>query len=107
MLAPSSARRTPTTAATTPFFINGARRLICTTDYYWNVGTARFFNGGIVNGPSYSPGATDNSQLNGAPCANKMIRIATFTDGTSNTVIMSESVQSNSGHQARRPGDGL
>jgi prepilin-type N-terminal cleavage/methylation domain-containing protein/prepilin-type processing-associated H-X9-DG protein len=85
------------------FFINGARRLICTTDYYWNVGTARFFTGGMVNGPSYSPGATDNSQLGGAACASKVIRIATVTDGTSNTVMMSESLQSNSGVQA----DGL
>jgi prepilin-type N-terminal cleavage/methylation domain-containing protein/prepilin-type processing-associated H-X9-DG protein len=85
------------------FFINGARRLICTTDYYWNVGTGRFFTGGLVNGPSYSPGATDNSQLKGAQCANKVIKMATFVDGTSNTAIMSESLQSNSGVQA----DGL
>jgi prepilin-type N-terminal cleavage/methylation domain-containing protein/prepilin-type processing-associated H-X9-DG protein len=85
------------------FFINGARKLICTTDYYWNVGTARFFTGGMVNGPSYSPGATDNSQLGGAQCASKTIKIASFVDGTSNTVIMSESLQSNNGVQA----DGL
>ena len=39
--------------------INGQNKLVCTTDYYWNVGTRRFFNGGIVNGPSYSPGAID------------------------------------------------
>ena len=85
------------------YFMSGARRLVCTTDYYWNVGTARFFTGGIVNGPSYSPGATDNSQLGGAQCANKVIKMASFTDGTSNTVIMSESVQSNAGAQV----DGL
>jgi prepilin-type N-terminal cleavage/methylation domain-containing protein/prepilin-type processing-associated H-X9-DG protein len=85
------------------FFMNGARKLICTTDYYWNVGTARFFTGGIVNGPSYSPGATDNSQLNGAQCANRVIKIATVIDGTSNTAMMSESLQSNSGLQV----DGL
>jgi prepilin-type processing-associated H-X9-DG protein len=81
------------------FFINGQRRLICTTDYYWNVGLGRFFTGGIVNGPSYSPGATDISQLNGAQCASKTIRIASFTDGTSNTALMSESVQSAEGQQ--------
>jgi prepilin-type processing-associated H-X9-DG protein len=77
--------------------INGQNKLVCTTDYYWNVGLGRFFNGGIVNGPSYSPGAIDISQLNGAQCANNVIRIASFTDGTSNTAVMSESVQSNSG----------
>jgi prepilin-type N-terminal cleavage/methylation domain-containing protein/prepilin-type processing-associated H-X9-DG protein len=85
------------------FFFNGARKLISTTNYYWNVGTARFFTGGVVNGPSYTPGATDISQLGGAPCANRVIRISSMTDGTSNTAILSESVQSNSGLQA----DGL
>ncbi len=78
-------------------FINGQNKLVCTTDYYWNVGLSRFFNGGMVNGPSYSPGAEDNSTLNGAQCAAKTIKISSFTDGTSNTAIMSESVQSNSG----------
>jgi prepilin-type N-terminal cleavage/methylation domain-containing protein/prepilin-type processing-associated H-X9-DG protein len=76
--------------------VNGQTKLVCTTDYYWNVGKSRFFTGGIVNGPSYSPGAVDNS-LPGGQCANKMVTIASFVDGTSNTVIMSESVQSNSG----------
>ena len=76
--------------------INGMNKLVCTTDYYWNVGKSRFFTGGIVNGPSYSPGAIDAS-LPGGPCANNVIRIASFTDGTSNTAIMSESQQSNSG----------
>ena len=51
----------------------------------------------MVNGPSYSPGAIDYSILNGGQCANKVITIASFTDGTSNTAVMSESVQSNSG----------
>ena len=50
--------------------INGQNKLVCTTDYYWNVGTSRFFNGGIVNGPSYSPGAIDAS-LPGGPCATR------------------------------------
>jgi prepilin-type N-terminal cleavage/methylation domain-containing protein/prepilin-type processing-associated H-X9-DG protein len=76
--------------------VNGANKLVCTTDYYWNVGKSRYFTGGIVNGPSYSPGAIDYN-LPGGPCANKTIKISSFTDGTSNTVIMSESVQSNSG----------
>jgi prepilin-type N-terminal cleavage/methylation domain-containing protein/prepilin-type processing-associated H-X9-DG protein len=80
-------------------FINGANKLICTTDYYWNVGTSRFFNGGMVNGPSYSPGVLDFEILNGAPCASKVIKISSFTDGTSNTAIMSESLQSNSGQE--------
>ncbi|WP_422924098.1 DUF1559 domain-containing protein [Singulisphaera sp. PoT] len=78
------------------FFINGDRRLISTTDYYWNVGLSRFLNGGTVNGPTYTPGALDQNSLNG-PCAGSTITLATFTDGTSNTVIMSESVQSSEG----------
>ncbi len=76
--------------------INGANKLVCTTDYYWNVGLSRFFNGGIVNGPSYSPGATDGNYP-GVSIAGKTIKISSFTDGTSNTVVMSESQQSNSG----------
>jgi prepilin-type N-terminal cleavage/methylation domain-containing protein/prepilin-type processing-associated H-X9-DG protein len=77
------------------FLINGQNKLICTTDYYWNVGTARFYaNGGQVNGPSYSPGALDDK---GNQIANNVIKISSFTDGTSNTVIMSESLQSKSG----------
>ncbi len=78
------------------FFINGTQRLIGTTDYYWNVGNSRFFTGGMVNGPSYSPGAIDYN-LPGGLDANRTISMASFTDGTSNTVVMSESVQSNSG----------
>jgi prepilin-type N-terminal cleavage/methylation domain-containing protein/prepilin-type processing-associated H-X9-DG protein len=80
-------------------FINGQNRLICTTDYYWNVGTSRFFNGGMVNGPSYSPGVLDFEILSGGLCANKTIKLATFTDGTSNTAIMSESLQSSEGQE--------
>jgi prepilin-type processing-associated H-X9-DG protein len=53
----------------------------------------------MVNGPSYSPGALDFSQLGGQPCASKVIRISSFTDGTSNTALMSESVQSSEGQQ--------
>jgi prepilin-type N-terminal cleavage/methylation domain-containing protein/prepilin-type processing-associated H-X9-DG protein len=78
------------------FLINGQNKLICTTDYYWNIGTARFYNGGKVNGPSYSPGALDPS---GNPVANNVIKIATMTDGTSNTAVMSESLQSKSGQE--------
>ncbi len=93
----------PNNGGNNQFFINGQQRLICTTDYYWNVGLSRFNTGGYVNGPSYSPGALDYNLLNGGQCASKVIRIATFTDGTSNTAVMSESVQSNSGQQV----DGL
>ena len=84
--------------------INGQNKLVCTTDYYWNVGLSRFFNGGYVNGPSYSPGALDFNILNGGQCANKTIKISSFTDGTSNTAVMSESVQSSSGQQIDGPG---
>jgi prepilin-type N-terminal cleavage/methylation domain-containing protein/prepilin-type processing-associated H-X9-DG protein len=77
--------------------VNGSSKLICTTNYYWNMGTSRFYNGGKVNGPTYSPGVTDSNTLGGAQCANNVIKIASFTDGTSNTAIMSESVQSASG----------
>ncbi len=86
----------PNNGGNNQFFINGTQRLICTTDYYWNVGLSRFFSGGIVNGPSYSPGALDYN-LPGGPDAGRVISPASFTDGTSNTVVMSESVQSNSG----------
>jgi prepilin-type N-terminal cleavage/methylation domain-containing protein/prepilin-type processing-associated H-X9-DG protein len=93
----------PNNGGNNQFFINGAQRLICTTDYYWNVGLSRFFTGGYVNGPSYSPGALDFNILNGGQCANKVIKIASFIDGTSNTAVLSESVQSSSGLQV----DGL
>src|SRR5262249_9169333 len=69
---------------------------ICTTDYYWNVGLSRFFNGGGGNGPAYSPRALDLNIING-PCAHQGIRVASFTDGASNTALTSESVQSNAG----------
>jgi prepilin-type N-terminal cleavage/methylation domain-containing protein len=87
----------PNNGGNNQFFINGQQRLIGTTDYYWNVGLSRFFTGGMVNGPSYSPGALDFNILNGGQCANKVIKIASFVDGTSNTAVMSD----------RRPGDGL
>ena len=57
----------PNNGGNNQFFINGQQRLICTTDYYWNVGKSRFFNGGIVNGPSYSPGAMRPLTLPAAP----------------------------------------
>jgi prepilin-type N-terminal cleavage/methylation domain-containing protein/prepilin-type processing-associated H-X9-DG protein len=88
----------PNNGGNNTVLVNGQNKLVCTTDYYWNVGLSRFFNGGYVNGPSYSPGALDLNILNG-PCANKVIKISSFTDGTSNTAVMSESVQSNSGQQ--------
>jgi prepilin-type N-terminal cleavage/methylation domain-containing protein/prepilin-type processing-associated H-X9-DG protein len=84
--------------------VNGQNKLVCTTDYYWNVGLSRFFNGGYVNGPSYSPGALDFNILNGGQDANKTIKISSFIDGTSNTAVMSESVQSNSGTRVDGPG---
>ncbi len=87
----------PNNGGNNQFFINGQQRLIGTTDYYWNVGLSRFFAGGMVNGPSYSPGALDYNILNGGQCASKVIKMASFVDGTSNTAVMSESVQSNSG----------
>jgi prepilin-type N-terminal cleavage/methylation domain-containing protein/prepilin-type processing-associated H-X9-DG protein len=87
----------PNNGGNNTVLINGQTKLVCTTDYYWNVGLSRFFNGGMVNGPSYSPGAIDYNMLNGGQDANKTIRIASFTDGTSNSAVMSESQQSNSG----------
>ena len=87
----------PNNGGNNQFFINGQQRLIGTTDYYWNVGLSRFFNGGYVNGPTYSPGAMDCNMLNGGQPAGRVISIASFTDGTSNTAVMSESQQSNSG----------
>ena len=57
----------PNNGGNNTVLINGQNKLVCTTDYYWNVGLSRFFNGGIVNGPSYSPGALDYNILNGGP----------------------------------------
>jgi prepilin-type N-terminal cleavage/methylation domain-containing protein/prepilin-type processing-associated H-X9-DG protein len=101
-LCPSDARN----GGNNTMFVNGQNRLMCTTDYYWNVGTSRFFNGGYVNGPSYSPGVIDYEILNG-PCAAKTIKMATFTDGTSNTAVMSESLQSDSGNESTSRGLGM
>jgi prepilin-type N-terminal cleavage/methylation domain-containing protein/prepilin-type processing-associated H-X9-DG protein len=86
------------------FFIAGSNRLISMTDYYQNIGLSRFSNGGRVNGPAYSPGALDKNIING-PCANGTITIASFSDGTSNTAVFSESVQSDSG--AEKEGLGM
>jgi prepilin-type N-terminal cleavage/methylation domain-containing protein/prepilin-type processing-associated H-X9-DG protein len=95
----------PNNGGNNTVLVNGQTKLVCTTDYYWNVGLSRFFNGGIVNGPSYSPGAVDyNVVPSGQFAAPKVIKIASFTDGTSNTAVMSESVQSNSGQQIDGPG---
>ena len=77
------------------YLINGQQRLVSTTNYYANVGLCRFFNGGMTNGPSYSPGARDG----GSPVSPGPITIASFNDGTSNTVIISESVQSTAGQE--------
>ena len=51
----------PNNGGNNTVLINGQNKLVCTTDYYWNVGTSRFYNGGMVNGPSYSPGALDQT----------------------------------------------
>jgi prepilin-type N-terminal cleavage/methylation domain-containing protein/prepilin-type processing-associated H-X9-DG protein len=94
----------PNNGGNNTVLVNGQTKLVCTTDYYWNVGLSRFFNGGIVNGPSYSPGAVDfNINPAGTFDANKVITIASFTDGTSNSAVMSESVQSKSGQQLDGP----
>ncbi len=94
----------PNNGGNNTVLVNGQAKLVCTTDYYWNVGLSRFFNGGIVNGPSYSPGAVDyNVVSSGQFAANKVIRIASFTDGTSNSAVMSESVQSKAGQQLDGP----
>jgi prepilin-type N-terminal cleavage/methylation domain-containing protein/prepilin-type processing-associated H-X9-DG protein len=95
----------PNNGGNNTVLVNGQNKLVCTTDYYWNIGLCRFYNGGLVNGPSYSPGATDSMLLNGGQDAGKVIKISTFTDGTSNTAVMSESVQSNSGQAI--PGLGM
>ena len=79
------------------YFISGQRRLVGTTNYNWNVGLGRFFNNGIVNGPSYSPGALDQNGSSSFQCAPGPVSMASFTDGTSNTAIMSEVVQSHEG----------
>ena len=97
----------PNNGGNNTVLINGQNKLVCTTDYYWNVGKSRFFNGGMVNGPSYSPGRPDDSISPAAHAPTRSITLASFTDGTSNTVVMSESVQSNSGQEVDGLGDGL
>jgi prepilin-type processing-associated H-X9-DG protein len=92
----------PNNGGNNQFFINGQQRLICTTDYYWNVGLSRFNTGGMVNSPSYSPGALDCNMIF-TYCASKVMKMASFTDGTSNTAVMSESVQSSSGQPIQGP----
>jgi prepilin-type N-terminal cleavage/methylation domain-containing protein/prepilin-type processing-associated H-X9-DG protein len=86
----------PNNGGNNTVLVNGQNKLVCTTDYYWNVGLGRWFTGGMVNGPSYSPGAADFTSP-GSYDASKTITMASYTDGTSNTVVMSESVQSQSG----------
>jgi len=64
--------------------------------YYNNMGTEPDPNSGQLNGPSWYVGG--DSRMG------KRLTLAAVTDGTSNTVMMSESVKGNSG--AKKPGLG-
>jgi prepilin-type N-terminal cleavage/methylation domain-containing protein/prepilin-type processing-associated H-X9-DG protein len=64
--------------------------------YYNNMGTEPNINNGQLNGPSW--------YLGGDSRMGNRVTLASIIDGTSNTVIMSESVKGNSG--AKKPGLG-
>jgi prepilin-type N-terminal cleavage/methylation domain-containing protein/prepilin-type processing-associated H-X9-DG protein len=66
---------------------------IAPTNYGNNLGTSRSFNGGQLDGPAY---AIDTSAY-GSP-----VRIASVTDGTSNTAIFSEWIKGK-GSTAKNP----
>jgi prepilin-type N-terminal cleavage/methylation domain-containing protein/prepilin-type processing-associated H-X9-DG protein len=92
----------PFPGASGTFLVNGQSKLVGSTNYPYNVGLNRRITGGkpdltwALNGPSYTAG------WDGA--VSRPVTIATFVDGTSNTVIFSEWVKG----PAAKPGrDGL
>jgi prepilin-type N-terminal cleavage/methylation domain-containing protein/prepilin-type processing-associated H-X9-DG protein len=68
------------------FLINGVNRLVGNFNYPSNIGLNRGYNSWTMNGPGYLSSNWDQA------VANK-IEIASFVDGTSNTVIFSEWVK--------------
>jgi prepilin-type N-terminal cleavage/methylation domain-containing protein/prepilin-type processing-associated H-X9-DG protein len=63
--------------------LNGVSRQVGYTSYPNNIGTFAQNYGGILDGPAYILGST----------AGPVVTIATITDGTSNTVIFSETLR--------------
>jgi len=90
----------PGGSGTFNFTNGGGSRLVASSNYPYNCGLNRRISNGnswVPNGPSYC--ATNWDQA-----VNRPVRLTTFTDGTSNTVIMSEWVKAS----ATSPGkDGL
>jgi len=75
------------------FVPGGNLQLIGDHNYPWNIGTNPYNSatGGKVNGPAYFPTYNNNpGALVNAPQAESTVTIASFSDGTSNTVVMSE-----------------
>ena len=68
------------------FLVNGQARVVGSTNYAANMGMNRRLNNWVPNGPNYM-----SSNWDGAMRRN--IGLASFTDGTSNTVMYSEWVK--------------
>jgi len=78
------------------YMINGFSKLVASSNYPVSVGLNRRYNGWSNNGPTYMASSWDT--------VFRPVSLATFTDGTSNTVVFSEWVKG----PASRPGkDGL
>jgi prepilin-type N-terminal cleavage/methylation domain-containing protein/prepilin-type processing-associated H-X9-DG protein len=75
----------PNPGSSGTILLNGVSRLVGANNYPANIGTNRRLNNWLENGPGYT-----SSQWDGAF---KTVSIASFVDGTSNTVIFSEWVK--------------
>ena len=89
----------PNPGSITPIISNGQQKIPGTFNYPYNTGLDRVTNNWNAYGPYYV--ATDWESY-------PTIRLANFTDGTSNTAIFSEWVKGPGiDPRSRRPGDGL
>ena len=77
----------------------GDYHAVAATSYGPNLGLNRFNFGGKINGPVYTADSSD--QL-----VSSTVKISTFTDGTSNTVVWSEWIKGKAG-DPRQATDGL
>jgi prepilin-type N-terminal cleavage/methylation domain-containing protein/prepilin-type processing-associated H-X9-DG protein len=73
------------------FFYGGDYHTVASTSYGPNLGLNRFHNNGKINGPVYTIDPNDSN-------VSSTVKISTFTDGTSNTVVWSEWIQGDSGN---------
>jgi prepilin-type N-terminal cleavage/methylation domain-containing protein/prepilin-type processing-associated H-X9-DG protein len=81
------------------FLVGGTERRVGASNYPCNIGLSRRLDGWYLNGPNYV-GSTWDKTVNNATS------IATFVDGTSNTVIFSEWIKGPAMPTGRAP-DGL